>query len=75
MCMPVCMDVCICHILKSNFISHLIIKISSPHFQRIFMAVKTFLKKIMVLIKKNNMATIADCSKIIDNILNLKHCS
>ena len=58
-----CMHVCICNILKSSFISHSVIKISLPNLQRMFMAVKNSKKYGSHF--KNNMATIADCSKII----------
>ena len=40
-CMCVCMRVCVCHIFKSSFIFHSVMKISSPNLQRMFMAVKT----------------------------------
>ena len=46
------MHVCVCHIFKLSFISCLDMKISSPNMQRMFMAVKTCLLKIMVLILK-----------------------
>ena len=58
----VCMNVCVCHIFKSSFISYSLMNISSPNLQRMFMAVKTCLK-IMALILKSN---IADGLKIID---------
>ena len=50
--MHVCvrMHVCFCHIFRSSFISYSVMKISSPNLQRMFMAVKTCLYKIMVLI-------------------------
>ena len=38
----VCMHVCICHIFSKTYFS-LIINISSPYLQRMFMAVKTCL--------------------------------
>ena len=38
-----CMHVFVCHILKSSFISHSFMKISSPNLQTMFMAVKTCL--------------------------------
>ena len=60
------MHVCVCHIFKSSFVSHSVMKISSPNLQRMFMAVKNMSGKITVLILKNNMATIADCFKVID---------
>ena len=61
-----CRGVCVCHIFKSSFMSHSVMKISSPNLQRMFMAVKNMSGKFRILNLKNNMSTIANCSKIID---------
>ena len=58
----VCMCVCVTFLNQALYL----IQISSSNLQRMFMAVKTCLQKIMVLILKNTMAAIVDFSKIID---------
>ena len=58
-CVCVCMHVCVCHIFNSSFISHSVVKISSPNLQKIFMAVKTSPVKNDTHLKKN-IAAIAN---------------
>ena len=48
-CRGVCIHVCICHIFKSSFISHSVMKIFSPNLESMLIAVK-----IMVLILKKH---------------------
>ena len=57
-----CMCACMCAFVTFLNQALYLIQIYSPNLQRMFMA----LKKIMVLIQKNNLAAITDCSKIID---------
>ena len=57
----VCACMCVCHIFKSFIIEVIFIKFAENVYGCENMSVKTF-----VLVLKNNMAAIADCSKIID---------
>ena len=57
--------VCLSHIFKL-YVTFSCEDILPKYAENVFMAVKNMSGKIMVLILKNNMAAIADCSKIID---------
>ena len=42
------MHVCLCHTLKSSFISHSVLKISSPNLHKMFMNVKDNMAAILI---------------------------
>ena len=65
---------CICHILTSTFISDSFMQIHSKNLQNVY-SCENMSVKIFGLILKSNMATIADCLKIIDLQVAMSHWS